>query len=661
MFRFENPFALYALALIPIFVLLFVVIQYRRKRQFARFGEPKLLKQLIPTQSPAMKHLKFSLLLLAFACFIFALANPQVGSSLEKGKRQGVDIMICCDISNSMLAEDIQPNRLEASKMAMNRFIDKLNGDRVGLVVFAGNAFVQLPITSDYAAAKMFINYITPSLISEQGTDLAAALDLAAVSMLPQDDPNAENAKMSQLTSKVMVVVSDGEDHFEEAIAMAREVNKLGIVIHTIGIGSVQGAPIPMGSGNANFKKDSDGNTVMTRLNEAILRDIAAAGQGTYVHANNANMGFDEILKRIDAMEKSELDEITFTRFESQFQYPLLCGLVLLFLEMLLFGVKSNFKSWILRRERHFFSKTSLIFVLIMLSINVLQAQTKDELHAIRNGNREFKKAEQLREEAMGLHEKGGEINAKNAQEKMKETASLYQKAETLYRKALSETPNYDKGNYNLGTALYRQEKYDEAAQTFEQVAKQESSDKSLRAKAFHNLGNALMKQEKFQESVDAYKNSLKLNPKDMDTKYNLEYAKKKLLRQQQQQQQNQQNQQNQDQNQQNQDKNQQNQDQNQQNQDKNQQNQDKNQQNQGKNQQNQDKNQQNQDKNQQNQDKNEQNQGKDEQQSAAERQKRQNEERQLDALQQNERQTQEKVKQQQMQRGVKSHHEKDW
>jgi Ca-activated chloride channel family protein len=340
MFRFENENYLYGLIIIPFFILGFIFINYAAKKRWKQFGDELLMNRLMPFRSYVMQTVKFSLLMAALVCFILALANPQIGSTLEKGTRKGVDIMIAMDISNSMLAEDIQPNRLEASKIALARFIDQLKGDRIGLVVFAGKSFVQLPITSDYAAAKMFVNYVHPKLINEQGTDIAAAIDLAATSMLPEiKDGNSDLSKISQLNSKVILVVSDGEDHFPEASEVAAQARKLGITIHTIGIGDVRGVPIPDGKDNS-FKKDLDGNTVITRLNEDVLKEIAAVGGGTYVHASNANMGFETIFDKINSMNKVDIKEVTFSRYENKYQYPLALGFIFLLLEVIWFSVK---------------------------------------------------------------------------------------------------------------------------------------------------------------------------------------------------------------------------------------------------------------------------------------------------------------------------------
>ncbi len=653
MFRFEYEYVLYALIVIPVLIGLYIYLQYHRKKKIELYGDSELTRRLSAEDAPAMHHIKFSLFLLGLVCLIFAMANPQVGSSLEKGTRKGVDIMICMDISNSMLAEDIQPNRLEASKMALSRFIDKLQGDRIGLVVFAGRAFVQLPITSDYAAAKMFINIVKPSLISEQGTNIADALDLATVSMLPEDG-KIQQKQLSDLTSKVILVVSDGEDHFPESIEMAQEIHKLGITIHTIGIGNTLGEPIPLRDkyGNPTYKKDRDGNTVMTRLNEEVLQDIARAGGGTYVHASNANMGFETILNKINAMNKTDIQEVTFTRYDSKFQIPLILSFIFFLIEVLLFTTPSKLKQLVKKMQYQVKGKITLVVLTLMVLIPTAQAQTKAELAAIRKGNEQFKTAEQFRKDAMDLMAKGGEVNKHNADEKMKKASEQYQQAEINYRKAMETTHNYDKANYNLGNSLYRQERYEEAGKAYESVANNKSSSKDLRERAYHNYGNSLLKQEKYKESIDAYKNALKLNPKDMDSKYNLEYARKKMMQQMQQQQQNQNQNQNQDQNQQQQNG------QGQQDQNKDQQNQ-----NDGQGQQNQNKDQNKDKQNQQQQGQNQQDKKdkKDQQQSAADRQRQQDNKRQLDALQQNERNTQQKVNKQQMQGGNKTHQEKDW
>ena len=636
MFRFENEFYLYGLLIIPILILGYLLLIRKDKKKWLNYGDHPLIQKLMPERSSTMQHLKFGVLMGALCCFILALANPQIGSSLEKGKKKGVDVMICMDISNSMLCQDLQPNRLEASKMAISKYIDQLEGNRIGLVIFAGKSFVQLPITNDYAAAKMFVNFVKPEMINTQGTDIASAIDLAAVSMIPEDKKGKPDvSKISKLNSKVIVVVSDGEDHFQDAVDMAKKAKDMGIIIHTIGIGSTQGVPVPTSDqiGTTTYKKDMDGNTVISRLNEDILKNIAQAGGGSYVHASNTSMGFEAVADKINAMDKSDLNEITFSKYDSKFQVPLLLGLLLVVIEALLFSVKPKWKKMISQFQQLFVMKKSVVLLFLLFSVPFLQAQTLEEISALRKGNKEYAEAEKIREEAMNLTQKGGQVNQRIAQDKFKKASQLYQKAEINFRKAMVVTKNHINAQYNLANTLYRQEKYTEAAEIYKAISENQKADKKMRSKAYHNYGNSLLKQEKYKESIDAYKKSLKINPKDKETKYNLEYAKKKMQQQQQQQQQN---------------KDQQNKDQ----QNKQQQQQQQQQQ--------QNKDQQNK-KDQQQQQQQQDNKNKDQKQKSAEEKERAKEDkRQLDALQLNEKNTQQKVQRQQ-EKGRNLKQAKDW
>jgi len=349
MFRFENEYVLYALLLLPILTGLYVYVRYRHQKIMQKYGETTLLKLLMPDSSSAMQHFKFILVCLIWTALIFALANPQMGEGVEKGKRKGIDIMFCLDVSNSMLAQDYNPNRLEAAKRALHLYIDKLKGDRIGIVVFAGSAFVQLPITSDYAAAKMFISNISTRIISTQGTDIATAIDKAAASMLPTGDLNAKNAANQPKTQKVIVVISDGEDHFTEAVDVAASVAKQGMIVYTIGVGNTLGEPIPVQtpSGHIDYKKDRDGNTVITRLNDQILREIAQAGKGSYIYANNAHVGLDLLFNELEKLEKIEIEETVFSRYESRYYIPLWIAFVLILLEFVLYNKKMFRFKWL--------------------------------------------------------------------------------------------------------------------------------------------------------------------------------------------------------------------------------------------------------------------------------------------------------------------------
>lgn len=622
MFRFENGYVLYALLLIPILIGLYLCVRYRYRKIIQKYGETSLLKLLTPDSSSAIQHFKFTLICLIWACLVFALANPQMGSGVEKGKRKGIDIMFCIDVSNSMLAQDYTPNRLEAAKRALLLFVDKLKGDRIGIVVFAGNAFVQLPITSDYAAAKMFISAISTQVISTQGTDIATAIDKAAASMTPSGDVKTEGTAQLPKTQKVIVVISDGEDHFAEAIDMASSVAKQGMLVYTIGIGNSLGEPIPIhtSSGRTDYKKDKEGNTVITRLNEQTLREIAQAGKGSYIHANNAHAGFDILQNELNRIEKTDIEEVVFSRYENRYYVPLWAAFVLLIIEIILYNKRMfRFKGFAWLREKQ------LLFMLLLFAAGsfpfMASGQTTQEIKNLRQGNRQYFAASKLEKEANELSAKNRESDKQEIAVKKQQAQQLYEQASTNYLKSNTSTGNYYKSLYNQAASLYKQEKYEEAANEITKMIENTNVDDKTKAKAYHNLGNSLVQQGKYQEGIDAYKKSLKANPSDMDTKYNLEYAKRKLLVQQQQQQQQQQND--------------------------------------GKDKQQQQQQQQGQQQQQQNQE--EQNKNGQQGQASPENRNRQDTKRELDALQMNERKTQEKVNRTENQQTRPAKQEKDW
>ena len=538
MFRFENEYVLYALLLIPVLAGLYVFVRYRHQKTMQKYGEMPLLKLLTPDSSSAIQHFKFILVCVIWTCLVFALANPQMGSGVEKGKRKGIDIMFCIDVSNSMLAQDYSPNRLEAAKRALQLYIDKLKGDRIGIVVFAGSAFVQLPITSDYAAAKMFISNISTQIIATQGTDIATAIDKAAASMLPSEDV-VKTPDNQPKTQKIIVVISDGEDHFTEAVEVAASVAKKGMLVYTIGVGNSLGEPIPVrtSSGRTDYKKDRDGNTVITRLNDQILREIAHAGKGSYIHANNAHVGLDILFNELDKLEKADIEDFTFSRYESRYYIPLWIAFILLILEIMLYN-KKMFRF----RGLEWLRGKQLLCVLILFIggfFSTVNGQTTQEIKDLRQGNRQYSAAEKLEKEAEKLVEKNRESDKQEIAVKKQQAQQLYEEASTNYIKSNASTGNFYKSLYNQGASLYKQGKYEEAANTISKVLENTNLSDKVKAKAYHNLGNSLFQQEKYKESIEAYKRALKANPKDMDTKYNMEYAKQKLQVQQQQQQKN--------------------------------------------------------------------------------------------------------------------------
>ena len=319
MFRFANAEYLYLLILIPLLVALLGVASLRRRHLLRRFGNLEIIKTLIPDFSQARLRLKVGIYLVALSLLIVAAARPQLGSKLREEKAKGVEMMLVVDVSNSMLAEDFEPNRLERTKYAINRLFEGLQQERVGLVAFAGEPKVQLPITSDYRMAQAFARRLSTSLVAEQGTDVARALELAMLSYSSQSE-----------RSRVMVLITDGENHEADAVAQARKAAALGIKIYTIGIGTPEGAPIEI---NGEFIKDENGEMVVSKLGEQMLEEIAAVTDAAYVRATKQSIGLEEIVKSINDMEKAELTTLRYEEYNEQYQWLVAVALALLLLE----------------------------------------------------------------------------------------------------------------------------------------------------------------------------------------------------------------------------------------------------------------------------------------------------------------------------------------
>lgn len=329
MFRFEEPQYLYLLLLLPLLVLLFLYSNYRRRKALQRYGDPELLAQLMPDVSRFRPSVKFWLLFSAIGLFALLLARPQFGSKLETVKRQGVEVMIALDISNSMLAQDVQPSRLEKAKRLVAQLVDKMENDKVGMIVFAGDAFTQLPITNDYISAKMFLESIDPSLISKQGTAIGAALSLATRSFTPQEG-----------VGRAVILITDGENHEGGAVEAATASAEKGIQIHVLGVGLPEGAPIPV-AGTNDFRRDREGNVVVTRLNEQMCQEIAREGKGIYVRVDNSNAAQKAISQEIDKMAKADVETQVYTEFNEQFQAVAWLVLLLLLADTLLLNRKN--------------------------------------------------------------------------------------------------------------------------------------------------------------------------------------------------------------------------------------------------------------------------------------------------------------------------------
>ena len=334
MLKYEHIEFLNLLFMIPLLIISMIFYQKWKNKALKRFGDKKLVLKLTPYFSRTREQLKHIFIILIFIFIIIGLANPQIGTKTEEVKREGVDLMIAIDLSNSMMAEDIKPNRLERSKQAISRLIDKLEGDRIGLIVFAGEAYVQLPITTDYSAAKLFLSTITTKIITTQGTEIAKAIDLSIESF---DLENSQN--------KAIIIITDGENHDDVAIASAEKAQKQGIFVHTLGMGLNKGGPIPIYNKYGNridYRKDKEGNTIVSKLNENLLKQIAEKGKGTYVRANNSETGLASLFTEINKMEKKEIGTMIFTQYKDRFQLFLGFALFLLLSEMILLNRKNN-------------------------------------------------------------------------------------------------------------------------------------------------------------------------------------------------------------------------------------------------------------------------------------------------------------------------------
>ncbi len=333
--KIEHTYILYFYLLIAFFVLVFWRFRVWRKKKLHAFADTKLWEEIIPLRSPKKAAWKFSFFILSLAFLIFAMANPLVGSKIKKAERKGVELMLCLDISNSMLANDIKPSRLQNAKQSISQLIDRLEGDKIGLVIFAGDAYKQLPLTNDYAAAKIFLQSIHPRLIRTQGTDIAKAIDLALSSF-----PEKTN------TDKAIIIISDGEDHEGNAEESAAIAHEQGVKIFTLGMGLPEGAPIPEKINNqVVFKKDNDGKTVISKINEQMLQDIAKIGDGIYIRANNNRSALDILFDEIRKMEEKSFDSIDYSDYESRFQYPLAISFILLIISILIPERKGKYAS----------------------------------------------------------------------------------------------------------------------------------------------------------------------------------------------------------------------------------------------------------------------------------------------------------------------------
>ncbi len=471
MFRFESPQYLYLLLVLVALAAIHYYIIYKKKQQVKRFGDPELTRQLFLGVSRWRPEVKFWITMLALASFIVALARPQFGTRLDTRERTGIEAIIALDVSNSMLAEDVKPNRLEKAKMMVSNMVDGMRDDKIGLIVFAGQAFVQLPITSDYVSAKMFLETISPSMMSVQGTDIAEAINLSMRSFTQQED-----------VSRAIFVITDGEDNEARGVEAAKQAASKGVRVYVLGIGNPGGAPIPI-PGTGQYIIDDEGNTVISKLSEEMCREIATAGNGSYIYVDNSSSAQKKLSEQVDRLAKAKMESQIYSEYDEQFQGFVLIGILLLLLDVFLLERES--KSTWLSNLFHRGRPVAALFLLIFS----LTAMAQTDRDYIRRGNRLMRD-------------------------------SVYDKAQVEYQKAIEKDNTNPISHFNLGNALLYQNKAEDAMKEYETAARLEK-DKTRLAQIYHNMGVVLQSAKQFDKAVACYRNSLRNDPTNDETRYN--------------------------------------------------------------------------------------------------------------------------------------------
>jgi tetratricopeptide (TPR) repeat protein/uncharacterized protein YegL len=476
--RFQYPYLLHLFwLLLPLMALVVWYVRWQKKVESQNFAAT-IYNHIIPHRSTTQERIKLGLFFLSLVLLVFAISNPQIGVKGEKIKGQGLDIMLLLDVSNSMLAEDIQPNRISRSKYFIAKFLDQLKHDRVGLILFAGSSYLQVPLTIDFTSIKMSLPIVDPNSFPSQGTNIGEAVIMAGKTL-----------GLTESKSKAIVIITDGEDHDQEANAAIVEARKNGIKVFAIGVGEEKGAPIPVGNGE--YKKDEDGNTVMTSFNRGVLENLASIGSGSFYHLGQQGSIEEDIVAELNKLEGKDFEEFDYSNFNSYFYWFALVVLLLLLIEFIIPSM--DFKQFV--------KNTICLGFFTLLSLSSF-AQNKE--------------AESQKKAVKTLIRKGNSNYQNNN----------FQKAELHYRKALAIQPKNRTASYNLGNSLYNQQKFQESLEFYEKCINK-NDDKLSRARVYHNIGNAYFKSNQLTDAIQAYENALKLNPTDMDTKYNLTLAKK--------------------------------------------------------------------------------------------------------------------------------------
>lgn len=489
MFRLEHSDFLIGLGALPLLVAALTFLLSWKKKTATRMGDPVLIKQLIRNFSPWKFFLKSTVALLAFLVIVLAAANPQKPGAMENVQRKGVDVMLVLDVSKSMLARDIKPSRLDKAKQLMMLLSEKLDNDRLGLILFAGRAYLQMPLTSDHGAARMYIQNASPDAVPTQGTVIGEALQMANMAF------NSKERKY-----KSVVLISDGEDHDPEALKQAQALAKNGVMVNTIGIGSPEGSPIVDPATN-ELKKDEQGNTVISKLNEAELQQLANATNGEYIRLDNVDDALITMSQRIESAEKKAMSDAEFIDYKSYFQWLAGAALVLLVIEFFLSERRREKKNGSVILP----ARTTLMVLILLAAVAPASAQSGNA--QLRSGNRYYKKKE-------------------------------IDKSLQQYQSAVRQAPDNATANYNLGNAQFRKNNFDEAAKSYDAAIKNSGTDKAMQERGYYNKGVSMIKQKKLQESIDSWKQALKLDPTDADARENLEKAIQQQKQQQQQQQQ---------------------------------------------------------------------------------------------------------------------------
>ena len=484
MIGFQHIEYLLVLAFVPLMILLYVFVISNKKKTIKKIGDPALVNQLITAYSPSKYRIKFILILLAFTVGIIALANPRKPQGTTMVNRSGIDVMIALDVSKSMLADDIKPSRLERAKQLIAKLIDKLPEDRIGIVVFAGRAYLQMPLTTDHSAAKMYLSSASTDVVPTQGTVIGDALKMS-------------NAAFNTLEKKykAVVLISDGEDHDETAIKITKAMAEEGVMINTIGIGSPEGTTIIDPVTNET-KMDATGNPVITKLNEEELKSIAVNGNGLYQLFTNTDEVVDNIDKQLTGMGQRAISENSLVNYYNFFPWLLGLVLILLLAEFFMTEIKKQTKL-----NKSGIKKQGAVLAALFIIPSFMMAQSDNSL--LKKGNDAYNKKE-------------------------------YDVAAETYKKVTDMDPANEKAQYNLGNALYKNGNPDEALKAYNEAIKIGKS-KNDQSATWYNKGVSLQNNKKLPECIDAYKNALRLNPSDEEARFNLQKALQQQQKEQQQ------------------------------------------------------------------------------------------------------------------------------